>query len=271
MSRRRGARALPAILAAVSVAVLMASPVAAQPPLNDDVDDATVIAALPYANSQDTTEATTASDDPECAGNGHTVWYSFTPSSDIEVIADTFGSDFDTTLSVYTGSRGSLDQIACNDDSGSLQSRLLFRATAGVRYLLMIGSYFDSPGGALEVALQEAPPQVQLDVGIVRIGKIGDKGVVTIRGWITCSRPADDVSILGTIRQRRSDRIAVSSYLTIVDCDGRTLWRARTLGETARFRPGHARVVAAANYADEIRVEIIRDRAMKVVRLRRPH
>jgi hypothetical protein len=44
--------------------------------------------------------------------------------------ANTFGSDYDTTLSVYTGSRGALTQIACNDDADLLQSLVRFNATA---------------------------------------------------------------------------------------------------------------------------------------------
>ena len=35
---------------------------------------------------------------------------------------DTFGSDYDTVLAVWTGSRGSLTNVACNDDSSGLQS-----------------------------------------------------------------------------------------------------------------------------------------------------
>ena len=48
-------------------------------------------------------------DDPanDCIG-GHTVWYQFTPSEDIRVNANTFGSDYDTGIAVYTGTRGTL-------------------------------------------------------------------------------------------------------------------------------------------------------------------
>ena len=55
--------------------------------------------------------------------------------------ANTFGSNYDTTLSVYTGSRGSLMQLACNDDSGSLQSRIRFDAVAGTTYYFMVSSF----------------------------------------------------------------------------------------------------------------------------------
>src|SRR3712207_847829 len=110
------------ISAILTTALLLIAPavlttkVFAQPPNNDDFDSATIISSLPFSNSINTVEATTAADDPFCAGNGHTVWYSFTPDEDGEVNAfleaNTVGSDYDTTLSVYTGSRGNLEQIA---------------------------------------------------------------------------------------------------------------------------------------------------------------
>jgi hypothetical protein len=43
------------------------------PPPNDDFDNAVAIEALPFEDTQNTVTATTAPDDPECAGNGHTV------------------------------------------------------------------------------------------------------------------------------------------------------------------------------------------------------
>ena len=98
----------------IAVAPLLLSAAVAQAaPANDDIASATVIRKLPFADGPlDTTEATTAPDDPDCVGNGPTVWYAFTPAADAFVLADTFGSDYDTTLSAYTDSPSSLTQIA---------------------------------------------------------------------------------------------------------------------------------------------------------------
>jgi hypothetical protein len=92
--------------------------------------------ALPFAGPLDTTEATMASDDGLC-GRGPTVWYVFTPTPPVMMVANTFGSNYDTTLSVYTGSPGTLTQIACNDDFDSLQSAVSFEAAAGTIYFSM--------------------------------------------------------------------------------------------------------------------------------------
>ena len=102
-------------LVAVSVlALFVVAPAVAQP-VNDDFDNATVVGALPFSDSISAADATAAPDDPGCIGSDdHTAWYSFTPTSDVRISADTTGSDYSPTLSVYTGSRGALTQIACN-------------------------------------------------------------------------------------------------------------------------------------------------------------
>ncbi len=148
--RRRSMRLVFALLVGLGMTGLVEQQALAAPPGNDDFDNATAISSLPFSDALDTTQATTASDDPDCSGAGdaHSVWYSFTPSTTVAVIADTFGSDYDTTLSAYTGSRGSLTQIACNDDSGSLQSRISSTTGGGVTYHLLVASFDGTPGAS---------------------------------------------------------------------------------------------------------------------------
>ena len=120
-----------AAFAPIALALFIPSMAQAAIPANDDIAAATTIGSLPFTDTLDTTEATTAADDPTCAGSGHTVWYTFTPSADIRLDANTFGSSYDTTISVYAGSPGALTQIACNDDASGLQSQVVFDATGG--------------------------------------------------------------------------------------------------------------------------------------------
>jgi hypothetical protein len=134
-------RTLLGITLTVGAVLVAASPAAAAPPANDDFDNAVALTAVPFEVTADTTEATRADDDPECiGGDGFTVWYDLTLGSTTEVVLDTFGSDYDTTLSAWTGARGSLEPVACNDDSGSLQSRIRFTVQAGVTYHVMVGA-----------------------------------------------------------------------------------------------------------------------------------
>ncbi|HEY5990671.1 MAG TPA: hypothetical protein VIV12_30400 [Streptosporangiaceae bacterium] len=121
------------------------------PPTNDDFDNPTVVTALPFTDSVFTGGATTAADDPSCAGNEHSVWYAFTPTQDTPIRADTSGSDYATSLGVYTGSRGALNQVAC----ASSPAQVSFNASANTTYFFMVAG---SPGGTLVFNVTEGPP-----------------------------------------------------------------------------------------------------------------
>ena len=80
------------------------------------------------------------------------MWYQFTPSEDIRINANTFGSDYDTGIAVFTGTRGALSLVLCNDDAMTgefVQSNLNFDAVAGTTYYFMVGSCCGSDGGNL--------------------------------------------------------------------------------------------------------------------------
>ena len=117
---------------------------------NDDLSAAVVISEpLPYSNKQETASATLESGEPQpCAGIRSTVWYSFTPSSSVQVSADTAGSDFDTALAIYRGSSfGSLSLVACDDDSGpGSTSAISFIASAGTTYSIQVGGFIGATG-----------------------------------------------------------------------------------------------------------------------------
>src|SRR5262245_64458494 len=174
---------LPLALVAVSVFALFLAASAVAQPANDDFDNATVFGALPFTDSISTVDATAAPDDPFCIGlNDHTVWYSFTPTADVRVSADAMGSDYVTTLSVYTGSRGALTQIACNFNS----TGVAFDASAGTTYHVMVGSCCSQAGGNLVFNASEAPRVTNLTVD--HVNSVTKDGVVTISGNVTCSK-----------------------------------------------------------------------------------
>ena len=138
MRRPTAMRLLVTILTIPLLLAVGAPTAIASPPANDDFDQATVVSALPFTNDLDTTGASQALDDPtDCYGVGgsSSVWYVFTPSHDLMVQTDTYGSDYDTFLAVYTGVRGTLSNIGCNADGGLLfSSRLFLRLSEGVTY-----------------------------------------------------------------------------------------------------------------------------------------
>ena len=154
-----------AVILILILALTLPMSVLAAAPSNDDFANATVVSQFPFNATLDTTEATVALDDPYCAGQGATVWYKFTPAIDVTFSIDTMGSNYDTTLSVYTGTQGTLNQITCNDDYYGLQSFVQFPALAGETYYVMAGQYGSGgSGGSLVLAVHQVIPPVNDDV-----------------------------------------------------------------------------------------------------------
>jgi hypothetical protein len=145
---------------------MMMPGMAAAAPLNDAFASAITAPALPYSNVQDTTLATLEVGEPfpaeECAPAtlGNTVWYSFTAPVNGTYQVDTLGSNFDTIVSVFTGSAlNALTSIACSDDVPSkTQSRVQFTGTAGVTYRVQVGGFDFAGGLALTNILLVPPP-----------------------------------------------------------------------------------------------------------------
>ena len=235
-------------LAIVVIAVCLASqlaaiaPAQAVAPPNDDFDSAAVVASLPASFVQDTTEATTAGDDPAiCAGgNANSVWYRYTPATTRIVTIDTSGSDYDTVLAVWTGSRGSLSSVICNDDYYSLQSQVEFTAEAGTTYYIEATSY-SSPGGQLALsfsalAFMEASfrstgaydgwvRERGEDSGLggkvdatMSTGRLGDdaydRQYRTVLDFDTSSLPDDAVVVGVTLKIRRSGAVGTNPIRT---------------------------------------------------------
>jgi hypothetical protein len=116
-------------------------------PPNDSFAGAIPLTTVPFLNSISAADATAAADDPDltlCSRPTGTksVWYSYTPSADRLVYLDTFGSDYDTMIGVFTGARGSLTAIACNDDDSrspsGLNSAVSLSAIAGNTYYIVV-------------------------------------------------------------------------------------------------------------------------------------
>jgi hypothetical protein len=120
-------------------------------PPNDNFQNATIASSLPFTDTGADYEATTEVTDPipSCGDNDKlkTVWYRYTPSVTGTVAANTTGSSYDTILSVYTGSQGSLTEVACNDDATSaVPAQVSFTATAGTTYSLMVSAFAGDAG-----------------------------------------------------------------------------------------------------------------------------
>jgi C1A family cysteine protease len=135
----------------------------------DSCASAKLVSSGTFTNSMSTATATVAADDPTpSCGNGRknrSVWYKYTPSVSGTAVIDTFGSNYDTVLSAYTGACGSFTSVGCNDESsGGHQSKITLNVTAGTTYYLMVSSYTSS-GGTLQFNLTGPAPVIYAPCG----------------------------------------------------------------------------------------------------------
>ncbi len=71
---------------------------------------------------------------------------------------DTFGSDFDTGLAIYTGMCDALTEVACNDDFGGVTSQITMPTTAGTTYFILAGGYGSDAGNLVLHLNHYTPP-----------------------------------------------------------------------------------------------------------------
>jgi hypothetical protein len=224
--RRVLARSI-AFLSVVAVVGLPSSAQAGVAPANDLITDATVIGALPFTDSVDTTTANGDGPSP-CFGNDGSVFYKFRPDADMRLQVDTLGSDFDTVLSVFRGPLNNLHLIECADDSFNLQTVIRFQAEADRNYFIEASSCCGNGGpgdGQLNFTVQQLPLE-PLTVDFDVTGGTVDpaSGDVSLEGTADCSHGAA-VFIEGRIRQRRSDVfVARASVFVEFYCNGVTAW-----------------------------------------------
>jgi hypothetical protein len=205
------------------------------PPPNDVFDDATVIAALPFADTVDMDGAATGLDDPIPCGYGPplpNVWYAYTPAEDTRVTIDTAGSSAAPWMTVFSGTRGALVPEACGGP------QLISTARAGRTYYLMIsdGVIYSSFPSQLQLTITGAPT-LGIQVSIAPDGVfVPRSGAAAIHGTAQCSRPAHIV-VSGTLQQGRGK--ALGRFESTIACSGVTAWTAEVAADMIRGRRGH--------------------------------
>lgn len=159
-------------------------------PGHDDFDSARLMSAFPYTDIVDVRGATRAADDPAITGcnlapGTASVWYKYTPLVNKVMSLDTFGSDYDTYLAIWTGTRGSLTAIACNDDydnsGGNLQSSINVDLIGGTTYYIEIAQWSWGVSAASEITGVDVGERSLTDADVVS----GDRS----------EKPRDDVNM----------------------------------------------------------------------------
>ncbi len=163
---------------------------AAAPPSNDRQVGAIEVGPLPFTHSMDTSEA--RANGPRFCFAAASVFYSFTPDATGRVQVDLLGSEYDTTLGVYTRTNtGRVRSLACNDDRFGTSSGVRFRALAGVTYFFIVGQCCSDRGGGggpLVFTVTEVS-NAALDYAVEVSEGSADPatGIATLTGTVTCN------------------------------------------------------------------------------------
>ncbi len=137
-------------------------------PENDQFADATVLTGASGRVYGSTVLATAEPGEPNHADASapiESIWYAWTAPLNGTFTIDTFGSNFNTTLAVYTGNNPSaLTPVTSNNDSGGLQSQVSFGVTAGQTYRIAVDGAGAATGAVtLNYSLQVAPGSLPND------------------------------------------------------------------------------------------------------------
>jgi hypothetical protein len=260
-----------ALLSVIAVVGLPSPASAGVAPANDLIADATVIGALPFTDSVDTTTAN--GDGPRFCGNNGSVFYKFRPDTDMRLQVDTLGSDYDTVVTVMRGPRGNLRFIKCNDDTINLQSVVRFNAEADRNYFIEVSTCCGSGGdggGQLNLTVQQLPLD-SLTVDLVVTGGTVDtvSGDVTLEGTADCSHGAV-VFAFGRLRQRRSDLYVARANVDVeIYCNGVTSWTSDPFEPRGfiSFGAGDAKLRLFEVFAFDGRFHFIDDESVEVITL----
>lgn len=137
-------------ISAMGVAVTLFVGLASAQPLNDDWDGGGFSLVPPFTIFGNNFGATTQTNEQDLEITGATVWWSFIPQATQTIKIDTFGSNFDTVLHIYTDSQngfGNFTLVAANDQAaGTPQSRVAFNANADQRYEIRVGGFLGEQG-----------------------------------------------------------------------------------------------------------------------------
>jgi hypothetical protein len=211
-------------------------------PVEIVVDGAVLEADTTSATSDEATDPQACPDLPDLPASEHTVWYAIS-GHDGWVEVNTFDSDFDTTLYVLDGN----DVVACDDDTESRQSRVVFLADPAATYEVMAGTFDGSDGGNLVIralSSEEPPPPPEPFEFIFTLNDVGTvntrTGEVTIGGTIACSSDASGFMFASSFQE--GGRFVADGFAEgELACNEEPApWSLTIFGSTTKFQAGEA-------------------------------
>jgi hypothetical protein len=243
---RRLGRCFVAVTVIVLASVVGPETAVAGSPSNDSESGAIAIGSLPFSHSMDTSGAN--ANGPRFCTSRASVFYAFTPDTRSRVQIDLIGSEYDTTLGVYTREGGELQRVKCSDDRFGSAAGVRFRAQAGVTYFLQVGACCGNrrAGGGGPLVLTAAKvTNVDLEYAIQVTGGTTDPatGLATLTGTVTCNERSN-VYREATLRQLREGIFVARVYLyfyAVCTPDSPAHWSVEVDTDTGiAFGPGPA-------------------------------
>jgi hypothetical protein len=147
--------------------------------VNDECENALPIACGETITGT-TTNATFDASAPACGGVDITtpgVWYEFTDNSGLVsdyTISLCSGTDYDSKLTVYSGTCGALVCETANDDACGLQSEVSFQSDGNTTYYILVHGFLNATGNfALNIDCTPVPPPNDMIVNAIDIDQIG--------------------------------------------------------------------------------------------------
>ena len=159
----------------VALALIVPATAAGAPPRNDARATPQPVNRIPSSFGGTTVGATAEPNDPgTCRRTTETVWYRWVATDDRRVaLRLQANGDLDAVVAVYRQVRSQLTLLSCAATSEAGQAAVVFRATKGTSYLVVVAQLANSEPGTfrlffLQPQAPEAPPGTPLKAGGAR-------------------------------------------------------------------------------------------------------
>jgi hypothetical protein len=131
--------------------------------LNDQCSGATVLRA--GSTVTESTQLATSINDPtpSCSDGQNGVWFQLTPAIIGTHTLSTFGSDFDTVITIYAGTCDGLEELACKDDFTNVQEQVSLPLVTGQTYYVLVSGFQGATGNLQLLWRQPAARQVVIE------------------------------------------------------------------------------------------------------------
>jgi hypothetical protein len=168
----------------------------------------------------------------------------------VSLLFDARASDYVVGINLFLGAPTVESRIDCFEDT------YIADLVAGTTYSVMFADIDgEANGGALSVTVDAAPPPIEIDLTIDRVGKVNQReGSAVITGTITCSEEAEGAFVDLFVSQRVGRYTIRGFGGTDTACGPEpTTWAAFVSGDNGRFAGGHATVEAFGSVCGELR------------------